>query len=428
MLESIPPEHAYPGVGDLNTYLRVYDAINSAPEDQRRHFSDIFDLVVHGKTSTVHGRLERVFRFFLGPSGERGPGFDRLFKPTVPGGPLVSTMEATRLYERINDLLRMYETTRQDMARILKGHEKLIRVGVTSTFGRWLLSYIFSDLNSLAGPGVRVEIDIGNSYELVPRLDAGLLDIIFAYGEYGAKHTPQDPLTDVAFTCLNYPIQMVLICHPKAEVWVHSKHHPSRRSIEDVNKNYWKSHYMAIAGAEDLAHRGDETRKAIQIDSLDIGASPDIILVNSWGYPPRLKAKLEDLRRQKKVAKEVSSFLEALSLVRMGIGMAFVAGAHIQKKRGFSAFKLEPEKEMKRSLGVYYDTKRPLSGEAFRLVCLIREYIDAFRENICDDRPPLLGHPELKVGGDFLETFEEKYANVDFAKQAKHPERWFAKK
>jgi len=374
---------------DVLMFLAVYREVVNSPESDRANLSTLLERRKDrlGAPSTVLGQLKRVTRYLFG-SGPDADELGRLF--TRVGGLLQATPEGQTVYHRFVILRDIYDRLKADVAWGLGADMRTVRIGTPQTIGLRLLSSIFSDWKRLFGQVVRLEVETGNSRELIPRLNAGLLDVVVAYGGPGpvdAEITSAG--LNVAFRPLGYESRMVLLAHPKAELFVREVRDARGRIKvpgEDLNRFYWEDQFRGEG-----AKPGYMKLRSVSLDRLDLDRSNSkLIIVPSWGQPPVVTALASVLPPAR--VTEVSWYDDALALVRMGQGVA-VAAEIFSKRKRITAFRLTPESDFRRPIGIYYNRREGLTSEACRVVTFIHEYFGRFHEQIRAGTPPAIDDP-----------------------------------
>jgi hypothetical protein len=150
----------------------------------------------------------------------------------------------------------------------------------------------------------------------------------------------------------------------------------------------------------------------LDLDALD-KSRLRLLYVPSWGQLARVEQFAKALGAEVEV-QDVLSYDGALALVRMGHGVAF-APEEFARRKFVTAFRLVPEDDYTRDIGVYYNTRRGLSAEGCMLAEFIQQYLKHFEEKLRRGLAPLFGDPGFEG---LCKRFAEDLATRDWAREA----------
>jgi DNA-binding transcriptional LysR family regulator len=416
---------------DALKFLDVYRHLENLLPQNRQSLREVLNLDIFKPFTTTLGQLQRVSDYFLGSvtNGE-GSGIDRLFKMMSRSEGIRPTKEA----QKLEKLLSVYATfsikLRDQFVEEMDLNEQLrqkipVKLGCPETLGRRLLCSAFSDWASML-PNIDLEITIDNSHQLMPKLHAGLLHLVIAFGPDDGL-IPETKRYDITFSSFGYPSRMCLLCHPNAELWV-SKSETGKAldASKNINSGYWKRISKAKdhkERKEDLKTRAFDKLASVQLDCIDFQRTT-LIVVPSWGQPIQIEECVARVKEQNGNVRVVQSYDEALTLVRMNLGVA-VASEVFSKRDHITAFQLTPEKSFTRWIGVHYNNKSGVSTAACQVAELVRRYIWWFGtkyDRIRKGETPAFGDSVFKAWCDNTTKTEEwKTKNWLQLAQQKYP-------
>jgi DNA-binding transcriptional LysR family regulator len=373
---------------DVTKFLEVFSHAENCPAQRRQSLRKLLEKKFDPLTTTL-GQLQRVAEYFFGPTEQGGSGIERLFaydKQYAGIGPTHSARVLERLL-RIYDSFssRLREQFREQIQQT-PAARAVVRLGCPHTIGERLLASVLGNWNS-ALPNVDLHVTIENSRLLIPRLHAGLLDLVASYGPDDG--IVPDTTFDVTFASLGYPSRMCLLCHPAGELW-------SRKTGKNLNAGYWNKSYSAESRPQRRAKRAKldfSNLRSIGLDEIDFEKT-NLIFVPSWRQPRLVEECVSRLQYSDRKIRTAESYDEALSLVRMKIGIA-IATEVFSKRDHVTAFRLLPESSHTRWIGVYYNNRNGLSDQACQLAEFLREYRMKFEGEMRQGETPSFGDAEF---------------------------------
>jgi DNA-binding transcriptional LysR family regulator len=417
---------------DVLLFVDIYERSKRLDASKLRTYAGLFgsDEKDGPSHSTVVGQLERIAAFAAhyappaaGPRRRRS-GLKLLFnKDADPDGDVLGpTRIADQLYREFRLLKDLYRDIESRLGPG-RGSTPAVRIGAGQNFGLHLLPYIFTNWNSLFGDNIRLTVEIKNTADLLPRLNAGLLDCVLAYGSEDDTGIVQEELPGTAFTSFGYWSRMVLVCHPLAPLWLSGG--------TDANADYWRELWPKGTGSSrrpgtdgtvppgpdsggvpEREPRYDSLRP-LDLQDIDYERT-ELFIGRSWDQPEGVRNLLKPGPAGKGV-RLVNAYDEGMALVRMAQGVAL--GPEVFCKRPLVCpFRLEPVKDYRRLIGAYYSTRYPLAAEAFWVMTFARKYLDRFKGEIRNGKPPAFNEPkfqkwcgQFRMEGDWKELAAREY-------------------
>ena len=393
-------------LSDIRTFLEVYAKAKGFPA---RTFRDLFARLNQPVTTTI-GQLERVIKYLFTNrkdlvSSGKGAVFVALFVPTEDG--LVPTAAADDLDEHFRAIEERCGIARQAFVSRHESRQQrraVVRLGVPQTIAYRLLSCALSRWHELFGGELELRVEIDNSVALLRRLAAGggVLDAVIAYRSEDRRSRPTEACLEqglhVCFRSLSYPLDMVILSNPGIPLLT--------KDGKDQNYNYFGEMEKKLAlfrgPAKKRKSRADVDNlspyEALPggIDPRDINfAQTPPIVVPSYSQPVALTNLVEYLRPRFEL-RETPFYDEALALARMSQGLAIVSDSYCLR-RHVTAFRMEPREDFRRWLGVYYDARRGIHEQTYRLLCFLHQYVLKFGQRIRAGEPPSYGDGEYEA-------------------------------
>ena len=287
--EAALPEGAESSVRleDVMTYLKIYEKAERPEVEGRANISTLLtdDPDKKGLTTRI-SQMERIVKFLFGEQKFKEEGLRTLFEKDHIGG-LVPTADARELHKYFEVLRDVYRKINKLMKKKHESSPPVLRCGASQTIGIRLLASILSHRQRLFPDGARLEVEFGDSHDLISRLNAHLLDVVIAYGSSNERKRTGESGTTPAFRSLGYDSRMVLLCSPNDPLWIRG---PRRSPLIDANKEYWQTEYHGKDRRHLLPY---EKLREIELPSIDF-ARTRLILVDSWQQPEGLNKFLED--------------------------------------------------------------------------------------------------------------------------------------
>ena len=271
--------------------------------------------------------MRRVARFLFGDNS-----LNPLFRKN-DGGPLEPTGESVKINKQFLIIKDLYENLRSDIGRGQHSSKPKVHLGTPQTIGLRLFSSIFSNWKRLFGAQTELEVMIANSRELIPRLDAGLLDAVISYSQQELSSGIEEGTKAVTFKSFGYNSHMVLLCHPEAELWTNDGLDANRK----VRKKRGRPQKTPLY----------DTLNELALTDLDFHKNR-LIVVPSWRQPSALRDVVKGLDANQ--MREVGSYDEALTLARMGLGVTVASEIFAHRGR-IAAFRLTPKESFGRWIG-----------------------------------------------------------------------------
>jgi DNA-binding transcriptional LysR family regulator len=244
-----------------------------------------------------------------------------------------------------------------------------------------------------------LQVTTGDTRErLMPRLLLDQMDAVIGYGLPTAEDKPiyRDPdLPGVSFRSLRRTVKMVLIYHPQSPPKFFSSREPSPGNpINPRSINLRETTFISVA---------------------------------SWRQTEAIQDLMDQADRFGRLH-TVRTYDEALAIVRMGSGFAFVPEMLIGR-RIVTTCPLTPESAFQRELGVYYRNSpiddSPQSPVVRAGACQFLEFFSHYLgDPLCDLRTPPAFNSDIRgeLGGrsyDPADTPEKKYWNIVLSFQQK---------
>jgi hypothetical protein len=393
--DSEPPDLRKLRMDYVTTFLSIHDLLQQGTYSGLKGAFKTGGGLPKFRAGLVH--LDQVARAFLG----RAAGHHRLFERVRDGreSRVVPTNLAQQLAGQLAVVRAQIIRARESARQFAPSGQSvpLVRVGASRTIGLRLLPAILGGWRALFGADMSLEMEIGNTTELVHGLEGERLDFIVSYG----SSTPS-PVTSssnlvsgevpIAFRPFDYPLQLILVCHPNCKLIV--------RGV-NVNPGHRPGRANPRTGVVGLA--------GVDIDDIDFGATKLIVSKSWWPQPVQLERCISRLKPQGRL-QEVRWFQEGLALARMDFGIAVVSEVYMNEPH-VSSFALKPEADFTRWIGAYYNAARPMSGQACRLIHFISEYMGAHKKEIRLGKPPSCDEP-------FLHDWHARDAGCDWNRTA----------
>lgn len=424
---------------DIECFLNVFKRVTG--EGYARHTS-YRSLLGEEKYTTRLNQLGRIAEFAdtIDPEGSkrggrrglsRGQPLHVLFRRRGEGdGGLQPTEIARALFKVLSPLMDAYGSLGRQVAQRLNlsVDDRKVRGAAAPNFSHHVCPFILSQWKEkgIFGDLLRLTWTIGNTTDLLPKLDAGALDFVLGYGPVDAwgvlvsESSEAVPDMQIAFTSFRYDSKAILACHPSEPLWLTTGH--------DHNKGYYEFLERCRKNKEKDGEKTPtyEQLREVKLDDLYIGKTK-LIITRSWGQPPQLEAFLGEARRNGMSIQYVDAYDEAAAMVRMQLGIAVLPEVY-SKRRMLNAFRLAPQKDFTRWIGVYYSTRFPFSQEAYTVVEFLRRYYEDFRDSIRNGHPVGYGDRvrvrigdrmkeqdftqwcrDFRIEGDWLAGAREKY-------------------
>lgn len=373
---------------DVSKFLEVFRHAESCPPQRRRSYRELLEVPFKPLNTTL-GQLARVAAYFLGPVGRgMGSGVDRLFRVSEADEGVVPTDEARslerilRVYKSFSDNLRCQF---QEQFRPSTSTVTIVRLGCPETIGLRLLASILSDWQNVF-PGVDIQITIDNSRLLIPRLHAGLLDLVVAYGP--DNDVIPETIYDITFASIGYASRSCLLCHPADPLWT--------KDGKNLNAGYWRKCYTADDQFSRRTRRetlGFSKLRVTRLDELDFRRTT-LITVPTWRLSRQLEEYVHELRELRIPFRQANSYDEALALVRMRLGVT-IAPEVFSRRDHVTAFRIQPELSHTRWIGVYYNNVRGISNTACQVAEFVRDYCRVFETQMRGGETPSYGDPRF---------------------------------
>lgn len=383
-LSAVPEGADSVRLADALTFIEIYEKANAHEVEGRENFSTLLshpsqDNQRKGLTTRI-SQLERIVEFLYGKGEPERTGLHRLFEKDAFGA-LIPSDDSRIAYKHFIVLRDMYRNIKKEFEdERSKNAPTVLRVGAPQIIGMRLLASIFSDRQRLLPDGLRLEIEIANSHDLIRRLKARLLDVVIAYGPKSMSGTT-DPLTDLAFRSLDYCSRMVLLCPPASQLYVRTG---KANKLQDANLGYWDE----FKGRRGTALPSYERLRPIDLDKIDF-VNTRLIVVDSWQQPEFFEAFIRKLPPDRVI--RAGWYDEALAMVRMGEGIAVAAEVFSRRVR-VNVFSLSPEEEFQRWIGAYFHPpEERLPNHTKFLINVIRTYLNRFDKEIHGGDPPAFG-------------------------------------
>jgi DNA-binding transcriptional LysR family regulator len=363
------------------TFVAVYDQM-----DLTRYsgLEAVFDALALDCTyGTVLGHLNRVAAYFAGAGKKHQALFDRLDDSKV----IQPTELGHMVYHRLKRIGEYIVSAKAECARLHGISSPVVHVGASRTIGLGLIPSILSDWRGLFGRDLTLEIEIGNTKDLVEKLKLATLDFIISYGDKPANgnvthQTGERPHeAGIAFKAFNFPTQLVLLSHPK-RVLSNGKGGPDR------NQGYRR--------------RQGGKLPTIQLEDIDFADTKLIASSSWWRQPAPLTECIQRLLSQGRFER-VLWFQEAIAKARMDMGLAIVNEVYANEPF-VNAFELAPTREFRRWIGAYYNAERRLSAQACRVATFIGHVVKSHFQAIRNGTPFA-----------WTNSFREAWARFDFA-------------
>jgi DNA-binding transcriptional LysR family regulator len=364
---SLAPEQALEGPvwrEYASTFVAVFLQIG------RKHYSGFkelfWDKPALGEYRTGLKHLDKVAAFFVGPGADHNVLFD--------GRDGREGMQATDcgllIYRRLMTLSQFIQDTKRDCQD--QDPLPLVRIGASRTIGLRLIPSILSTWNDIFGRELRLEVEIGNTRDLVEKMKLKTMDFIVSYGDkpteglvlFGAGESKD---RNIAFKVFQYPLNLILLCHWQGQLLdTHGR---------DRNKGYCR------------ATGPDAHLPRIALDDIDFTKTKLIVSESWWRQPESLTKCVERLLPTERV-QQVLWFQETLAQVRLGLGIGVVSEVY-KNEDHVNAFALSPANEFRKWIGVYYNAKRVLPLPACRVATFIGEFLRTHVKAIRRGEPPI---------------------------------------
>ncbi|HTU93380.1 MAG TPA: LysR family transcriptional regulator [Gemmataceae bacterium] len=393
-------------LSDIHIFLEVYTKAKAFPA---RTFRDLFARLNQPVTTTI-GQLERVIKYLFTNrkdlvSTGKGAVFEALFVPTEDG--LVPTAAADDLDEHFRAIEERCSIARQAFVARHAGRQQrraVVRLGMPQTIAYRLVACALSRWHELFGGELELRVEIDNSVALLRRLDAGggVLDAVIAYRSEDRRSRPTEACLEqglhVCFRSLSYPLDMVILSNPGIPLLTKDGKDQNHNYLGEMKKNLAPfleptKKRKPRADAEDLTPY-EALPRGIDPRDINFPQTP-LIVVPSYSQPAALKNLVEYLRPRFEL-REAPYYDEALALARMSQGLAIVNDSYCLR-RHVTAFRMEPREDFRRWLGVYYDARRGIHEQTYRLLCFLHQYILKFGQRIRAGEPPSYGDREYEV-------------------------------
>ncbi len=373
-----------------STFVAVFRQVGQKPYSG---FNELFrDNPALGKYRTGLKHLDKVAAFFVGPEADHNALFDGRDGPEG----MQATNRGFLLYRRLMHLSEFIRTTKQDCRR----HDPLplVRVGASRTVGMRLIPSILSTWRDIFGTELRLEVEIGNTRDLVEKLKLGTMQFIVSYGDQPTEGPvlfdageSRDP--NVAFKAFDYSMDLILLCHRTGQLL--------DTSAYDRNADYRRP----------ADPRGPLPR--IALDDIDFSKTK-LIVASSWWRQPKSLTRCIGRLVPTGAVQQIFWFQEALALVRMGLGVAVVSGVY-KHETHVNAFALSPADEFRKWIGVYYNAQRALSRPACRVATFIGEFLKAHAHVIRSGNPPSCGSNDRRRWKQYDRTCDwDEYRDLHF--------------
>jgi DNA-binding transcriptional LysR family regulator len=418
---------AYPRPEDVRRFLDVYQRANTASYAERTSYQALLapclNENIKGKGyTTVLGQLKRIAKFAVAmrPSGsgevkhrrlpERDPGIEFLFSRQPGGdGAIQPSPDAMALQKAFEVLMEVYDNLHDSISEEWSGQVRRLEVrgAAGPNFSYHVCPYILSCWKQMPALGESLSLrwSTGNTADLLPKLDAGLLDFVIGYGLKN-KWGLRDRRMQVAFTSFQYKSGMILAVHPKESVWVREGN-----EIVDRNKDYAKELKKAKDKHNPKASPGEDAPaydklRPLDLKDLDLGAT-QLIAVRSWVQPPGWEEFLKNIPTgSARTIQYVDSYEEAVAVSRMRLGASLLPEVYAKRPMQ-NAFRIEqPDKpdQFTRWIGVYYSTRFPLTHVAYTMLSFFEAYLTHEKHKLSVRN----GHP-ARYGDDGFEDWCKQF-------------------
>lgn len=410
---------------DIELFLQIYKRARDLPLTGRTAYAKLFGTEtgksadkpdgtaamagsndVPGAYTSIVSQLQRVAAFALRllvypetPTTNHKPRLELLFARQVMGdGGLRPTPVAEELYKEWKLLQDVYKDCgKRTLERLQKRTPaKVVRLGAGPNFATRVLPAILSNWKQVfVGKDGRaafdLQVEVGNTEDLLPRLGTGFLDAVIGYGLHNAAGVMQTGLTGfrVGFSSFGFDSKMVLLAHPLVSIFY--KKNRGAKSGRDINQGYGdKLHAMrkkrpSIENVDwnekELPPRYNDLEE-VDLNAIDFQRTGlELIVTRSWDNAPGIAAFTDNPENKGIRVGYVNDFEAAVGRVKLQIGLAILPEIFCRRQMT-TAFRLEPKGQFTRYIGIYYSPDFPFNEETYRILTFIRSYINDFIHSI----------------------------------------------